>query len=493
MDEKTTQAVTLELFSYLRNVWRRFKKLWILLLIIPVLTGLNSYRKCEVSYSPMYRTRSVLAVSVAEAGTDTYSTNDADYNYYYNSSAAAAAADAFPYLLDTEYMRELLKEELGGTVSGSISATSVPGTNFFVLTVTGSDPQGIYDTLQAVIRIFPQVSSRVIGATQLRISREAEVPTEPYNSSATSWKRATLKGVCKGVLISAALLAVVSLFGIRIVTENEIKSVCNLPMLTSVPVLRKRRSKKQKGALLLSSQKAESAYTESFRRLRLKVSRELDSSGGQVILVTSTLPAEGKSSVAANLALSLATGEKKVILVDADLRASHMREMFGIETREGDSGSGLGAMLRGDGQIRIVRIPDTTLRVMTDTETIPDPGALLKREKIGPVIRGLKNEFDYIVIDTPPCGSMADAAILSRFADKVIYVVREERVTRSQLQAGLQKLSGNGAKLYGIVMNCVSGSSASHSGYGYHYGYGYNYGKYGRYGKYGKYGSAAKK
>ena len=335
----------IDLGSLLRKMITCLRRFWILVLALAVAGGGLMYWKTYRSYRPMYRSEAVFSVSVSYSG----NTDIMNYNsYYYDSSAAELVAETFPYILRTDAMKELICQKLGASyINGSISASSVAQTNFFVLTVTSSSAEDAYRIIQAVIDTYPQVSRQVIGETQLTISREPTLASAPYNTF--SWQRSTAKGAVAGFVLGMLILFVLALLRKTALTPNDLKKALNLSCLARIPNIKlKQRKSNPNASLLITHQEPDSAFCESFRLLRLKLLRQLKDND-QVIMITSSLPSEGKSSLAANIALSLAKDGKKVLLVDADLqgparrRAAHVRrrpDLAGAHPPVPDRGAG---------------------------------------------------------------------------------------------------------------------------------------------------------
>ncbi len=464
----------IDIIQLLKRLWKAFKKLWYLVLILSVGLGSLMYFKAIRSYAPRYRSEAVFSVSVSYSG----STDISSYSYYYDSAAAQLAASSFQYILDSDFMKERLLQELGTPyINGSISATSIAETNFFVLNVTSSNPADAYKILNKVLEIYPQISSLALGETQFSITKEPSIPTAPINSP--SWKKQTVMGAGIGFILGMGIVFVYSLVNRTVNNSEDLKNSTNLPCLCYIPEVKKLRSNSNSG-ILLTNQSGDSAFAEAFRLLRLKLKREMSATGAKVIMVTSSMPSEGKSSISANLGLSLAKDGKNVILIDGDLRAPNIKSVFGITAET----VGLGEILQKSvKQVTLYQIPNTTLYLLAGDAVKEEPHTLLKYSRVRSILETLKASFDYVIIDTPPTGMISDAAAYAPHADLAIYVIREDYVTANQISEGMQVLTDNGTKILGYVFNRSSydnKSTGSKYGYGYGkygYGYGYGYGK----------------
>lgn len=215
--------------------------------------------------------------------------------------------------------------------------------------------------------------------------------------------------------------------------------------------------------------------------------------GGKIILVTSTLAGEGKTTVSVNMALSLVQEGHKVLLLDADLRSQSVGAALG----EKNVGTSVMECLRQTDKSVFDRIQQCKSYKLDfiSGESVDRRHYSLNIPRFQELLKQLSQRYDYIVIDTPPQDIVSDSAALCRCADCVLYVVKQDYVQRSQVMNTITALHQRGINLTGCIFNGVPKFQRQY-GYGYRpgYGYGYDYGyqKYGhRYGynKYGKYGT----
>lgn len=204
------------------------------------------------------------------------------------------------------------------------------------------------------------------------------------------------------------------------------------------------------------------ASMESFKVLRTNL---IYSEGVQVITMTSALPNEGKTISSFNLAKSFAQINKRVLLIDADLRKGSLKRFFMVKHRV----VGLSeALSRQSGEI----IEETTipnLDVIFAGKIPPNPTELLSGEVFENVINRLRHVYDYIIIDTPPMNAAMDAAIIGRVTDGVVLVVRNDFVKKQDLKRVKLQLERNGARVIGSVLNRVKKDQVDYKNYGYEY------------------------
>lgn len=474
-------------------VWHNFSTalkhlFWIPLAAALLLAGIL-FLHSRTDTAKTYTCKAVFAVSANYSS----STDILSYNYYYDSSAAAQLSATFPYILSSDAMRMLIQQDLGTeTIPGTITASSVADAGLFVLTVTSSDPDDAYKVLNSTIRVYPQAATEVLGDTQITMIDEPVYPTEP-DQSTPSYQSVT-RGALIGLFAGLLLVFLISMLRKTVHSAEDMRELVNLPCLAYVPNVRfKRRSKGANLNVNILNHKTGADFREAVRSLRLKTVKATDAvEGCRVILVTSTLPHEGKTTISTNLALSLASEGNRVILVDADLRTQSLKGTLGIDTPS----EGLVELLTGkSSKFRLLNVPHSTLLLLSGDETDAHPQRLLDSRRMGKVIDSLKEQLDYIIIDTPPAGILSDAATLSRYADAAVYVVRQDMASTTQIFDSIQTLAASEVRLIGSVLNGTQAGTTRY-GYGSKYGYGYGYGpKYGygygygyKYGKYSSYG-----
>lgn len=457
---------------FIRNWWK--------ILVIISIMCLAAYAGAKVVYKPVYSASSTFIVSSNNSGG--YDRNQ------YNSAVTSQLGNVFPYLLNSDLMIKLVAEDLGTDgVPGSISSQALEGTSLITLTATSGDAQLSYDILQSVVKNYPEVSAYVIGDVKLDLMDETGVPDSPSNPP-----RFRVYAAAAGALTVAMTIIILFLYAITRMTvrsEKDLKILFNIPALGSVPLVHfKKRSGKREHRIAVDEKNIPYFFIESFRTIRNRLEKEASENHLQTILVTSALPSEGKSTVIANLAVSLSHKERSVILVDLDLRNPSIEKVLRIEKQE----TGICEVIRGEANLKDVLVPygkKGQLRILPGHGSISNPAELLNAESLQKLINELKNEADFILIDTPPSAVVSDASIIAKYVDGGLFVVRQDYAKLDSLQEGMDMLAGTGLHVIGTILNGTE-SSVFSGGYGYGY---YQYGHYGRYGYSGKYGYYGKK
>ena len=207
---------------------------------------------------------------------------------------------------------------------------------------------------------------------------------------------------------------------------------------------------------------------EAYKTLRTNI--QLCGSDMKVIMFTSTAPNEGKSSVSFNLAVSLAESGKKVIFIDADLRKSVLVNRYKITSSTKGLTHYLSGMNKFDEVICTTNVEN--LYAVFSGVVPPNPSELLNNSSFDTLIKALRDIYDYVIIDTPPLGSVTDASIVAQKCDGAVLVVAADMVSYKFVQKSLEQLRLTQCKILGCVLNKVDLSGDGY--YGKYYG---NYGK----------------
>ncbi|MGM9681691.1 MAG: polysaccharide biosynthesis tyrosine autokinase [Eubacteriales bacterium] len=475
--KKSTAQSEKDITLYFSDFWRGIVKFWWVGIVLAMLFGGIMFYNSYVRYKPMYKTTATFTVHTQNA-TLSGDGGMSAYSFYYDRTTADQLAIVFPYVLQSNILQERVCEDLG--VSGmpaSISVECVAGTNMVTITTSGRDPQAVYDVLISVIENYSYVTEYIIGPTKLVTISAPELPTEPYNS--LSWQTTTLKGILLGLAIGVAWIVLYAVLRQTVRTKEDIRRELNQTCIGVLPqVTFKRYNRKIDTSILLTNPLVGNEFPESIRLLRGAVENGLKD-GEKVVVVTSTAPGEGKSVLTLNLATMFAKNGGKVLVIDADLRNSGISQLLdgdtakANETASGDKTTAL-YHIRNEAQLGI-----DILSFDTSEHQLQK---ILRTNTIQEIIDSLRSRYDLILIDTPPCGIISDAAIIAGAADAAVYVVRQDTVMTARIREGIHTLLSTDVRLMGCVLN---GAVGGIGGYGHYYGYG-GYQRYYRSGYSGK-------
>ena len=473
-NNNTPESEKIDIFNLIAEFWNSFKKLWLLMMGIIIVCTLRSYFATSFSYTPQYVASAT--VSVATVG-----------GSYNNIESAQEMASIFPYILTSGVLEDVVMNDMGmDHLPGTISVEAEEGMNMLTISVSSDDPQLAYDTLTSVIKNYPEVAEFIFGETNLQILDETGIPTDTRKEIVIrgSYRR----GALQGIVISAAILCLYVFLKRTVRTKEQLNKQINLHDLGSLPYVKTKKRKNEKfNNLCILNERIAPAYEEAVRRLRIRVIHEAENQGGGVIMVTSSVPGEGKTTIAVNLAVALARQGKSVILADCDPRNPSVASLMNNPGKY----PGIGAVLRGKSPLKQALsdsgLPDADLQVLFGGEPNTDDASLLGSRKMEKVIEVLRERADYVILDTAPAELLADASQLAKFVDSVLYVIRCDYTKMNKIRAGIENLTMRNVNIMGYVFNGDTNQKLNR------YGYGYGYGKYGSYGHYGSYGRYGKK
>ena len=471
------KEIEIDLYQLIVDLWSGLLRNGWLYLALMSIAGTIVFFAVWMSYSPYYEAYTTFTVNTVS----TVSYNSRNQK----NTVTNKMGKIFPYILTSDALKSIVMEDMGYSDAESfpaeISASVVKDTNLVTLKVKSADPQIAYDTLRSVLRNYPSISDVAIGEVTLKQMDESGFPENPANTPES--RKAAAVAMMATLLLCLAWLAFKSMTRRTIRTEEELTRYFNTEYLGNMPsVVFKKRSKNQNPTITIDAEGIPFAFVEAIRTIRHRVEREAQKYNAKVIVVTSALQSEGKTTTATNLAIALANRKRNVLLVDGDLRNPSIRPALGVEPTE----TGMVDVLAEKVGVDEVLTPYKDrkhLAILPGGIPIDNPTALWSNEHTEELIHKLRNKCDYVIIDAPPSAIVSDASLIARISDGCVYVVRQDFAEVDTLREGMEMFNGTGCKLLGCVLNHAE---AGGSGYGYgRYGYGkYGYGRYG-YGKYG--------
>lgn len=460
---------TVEIRVLLSDIWRGVIKFgWIAIALAVLFAGAQFYRS-YVRFVPIYKASATFTVHTENkvlSGDNGVSA----YSFYYDRETADQLATVFPNIISNEVLKKQVCSDLGvSSMPATVTATCVEGTNMITLTSTGSDPQLTYDVLLSVIDNYSSVADYIIGRTKLVMINDPVVPEGPSNSGA--WVSSVMYAALIGFALGMGWIMIYAILRKTIRTKDDIRNILNQHCIGVLPqvVFKKYRREINKN-IVLTNPLVGNEFLESLRLLRGSVQSALDN-GEKFVMITSTAPEEGKTVAAVNLASIFARDEKKILIIDGDLRNSGIQEMIG--------GDDFPKTLYKENQYyRIEHIDTLGFDLLSFDESIDSVQKISRNVEFKEVLAEFRDKYDLILIDTPPCGMISDATIIARAADAIIYIIRQDAVHQSSIRAGISSLLETDAVFLGCILNGATGGIGGYGGY-------YQYGGYYRYYRYG--------
>lgn len=476
------------------RIWKAIRKKFWLICIVSVLCAAITVVSTFFLVTPKYESSAMFYVN-----NNSLSVGDASFSISQGDiSAAKSLVDTYIVILTS---RACLNDVLDYTsidmsdkeLRSMISADSVNSTEIFKVTVTSTDPEEAEKLANAIAYILPKRISSIVEGTSANIVDSAVKASSPCSPS---YPKNAVIGFVLGMLISLAVIVLKVVFDVTIRDEEDISRCCDYPILANVPDMinntnsgseyygyGNRNSRKTKTNVskrqAVIGKNISFVASEAYKLLRTKLQFSfVDEVVCPVIGVSSALAGEGKSLSSINLAYSLAQLDKRVLLIDCDMRRPSLSTKLSISKTPG-----LSNYLTGYNDITsVIQVcsldEEKSFSIIASGDNPPNPIELLSSTKMAKVIERLRGSYDYIILDLPPVGEVSDAMVAAKLTDGVLLVVRQDYCNSVALSAAVSQFEFIESRILGIVLNCVGESSGSYSKYGKGY-----YSKYSKYSK----------
>lgn len=428
------------------------------ILLLALLGGALGYGQA-VATTPTYRSSSTVFLSLTRA--ETVSELNQGATYTQNLVQSFVQLARLPVVLDP-VIEGLGLDVTPNALAGTIQVDSPLNTQLIEISAVSPDPQRAADVANAVAASLAEnvtalAPTSADGAAALRLSVVAEARPSRFPFSPAP-RRDAAAGLVLGVALGVLVALVRAQLDTRVRTAKDLSADPARATLGQVPLT----------PLLVKHPRAvladpHSVLAESYRRVAANL-QFLDASRPlRAMVVSSTVPGEGKSTTAINLALVMAEKRASVLLVDADLRSPSVAEMCGLEAAAGLS-TVLGNQATIDDVVQHWGVPN--LHVIAAGQIPPNPSQLIDSEAMDKFLASATSTYDLVIIDTPPLLALTDGAVLARKTDGAVVVARSRKVRRPQLTEALASIDALGATCLGVVLNGIPTQSHLRYGYG---------------------------
>ena len=422
------------------------KHIWVVILCMAIGAGFMYWRGNR-NYVDTYTASGTMYVN---------NSNPNMINYQYASSSDITSAvmliDTYAVVVKSNKVMDRVAEQLSskypGIVPEAIASTvfmsPVGETGVVRVSCTTVSPQMSMDLCNAILDVAPNAIQDVVGAGSAQVIDFASVPLVP-NGRHTF--RNMLIGAVGGGGLAAVALAILFLLNQRVENAEELTDNYTPPVLSEVP-----REKKQSDdpAQFLLNKNSSMEDMESYAKLRMNLFYTLVGKSSHSVMVTSAVSGEGKSTIAANLAISCAMSGKKVMLIDADMRRACQRDIFRDNDRDR---MGLSEVLSGTCEWRDAAVKNgkESLDVIHAGHLPPNPAELLESQAMGELLTKLEKKYDLIIIDSPPVNIVSDPLALSGLTAGALFVVRQGFTDHREIRKSLINAEMTGLNVLGFV------------------------------------------
>jgi capsular exopolysaccharide synthesis family protein len=446
-----------ELRDYLRILRRRWR-----IVVSCLAVTLGAAAAITAGMTPQYQSTSQVFVSTrSDTSSDAYQGGLFSTQRVGSYAALVRGKELAQRVIDAERL-DLTPSEL----SAKVRASAVPDAVLLNISVTDPDPAAAQQLTQTYSEQLAELVSEletppgqktpVLKAT---IVDSANLPTGAVSPQPV--RNLALAAVL-GLFLGLGIAVLREILDTTVKTPEDVAQTAGASIMARIaydPDTSKRP--------LLSSLDSHEPRVEAFRVLRTNLQFVDIDTKNKSFVVTSSVPGEGKSTTAVNIAIAMAQTGNSILLIDGDLRRHRVATMLDLEGAVGVTTVLLGKIEVADA----IQRHETGVDVLTSGPIPPNPAELLQSHAMHELLEKLGGTYDTIVIDAPPLLPVTDAALLAAQTDGALMVVRHGRTTRDQLHGAHERLAGVGASTLGVVFNMVPKKRGGTYGYGYGYGY----------------------
>jgi len=448
-----------------------FKKGWKLMVIFLLLGAAAAYAISTYFITPQYASN--LSLYVTNSNNMSGASSSSDLNY------SSRLARTYIIILKEATVREQVANKLhtqvtAGKLASMVTLESVDDTEVIKISATSSDPELSAEICNVYGSVAPEVLQRVVKAGSVEIIGKAKAAGSPVSPDVN---KNTFYGAAAGVAAAIAIVLLRVLIDNTVQSEEEFKRIIGIPVWASIPSFtnsaKDKRHKSSDAAALrrtIINSQTPFAITEAYKNARTSMSFTITDSSAKAVVITSCEPDAGKSTTVANLAMTMAKTNAKVLIVDSDLRKPIQHKYFKI-----DNSRGLSGVLAGHYSVgSCIKEVAKNLYLMPSGVIPPNPSELIASRNMSQLIKELKNVYDYIFFDAPPASVVTDATVLAPKVDGVVFIVRQNRTEYSDVQKIIDDIRRLDGKILGTIITDSSNFSSiglsRYKAYDYHYG-----------------------
>lgn len=481
----TEEEIGLEfIFKFMRQLISK----WWLILIFVVIFSATGFAVAKLTYSESYTSKIIFNVSnkdrdIAGSAAQYVTASDAQASTYLANNFKVLLQNGNDFITKIQETvkgttgKDFSKDELRGMIGVDIGQD----TTLINVYVNSADKETAYAVATAIQSVYLDIVKDAFPTANFTVADSA---TQAELASDSSTLIYTAIGLVLGAALAVVIILITDKIQNKLLSTDDIKNNFNIDILATVSDI-KSKNKNDRTRLLITDRNVGLPFIETFKLIRTKIENAKHKKGFSVFAITSSTESEGKTTCSTNIALSLAKSGKSVLLIDADLRKPAVCKTLGISL-EGEKG--VYDIVNGNKSFEesVKYIERYNLYLLVASAAVSDPSETLASAGMAKIVETAKANFDYVIIDCPPAGVVADAAIVANYTDTMIFVTAEERVALRQIEYALSDIMTTKADILGCIYNragtgTLRMSSAKSGGYfsgryGSYYGSSYYYG-----------------
>ncbi len=421
------------------------KNLWVIVLlsISALLCHTAAYK---LTYTPTYTSTATFMVS-AKDGTSAYN----------SLTTTQSMASVFVEVFQSNVLREKIREQMPNQeFNGTINTTTIPETNILLVTISSEEPDTSFQALNLLVDNYSSISDYLFSNAQLEVIKDPVVPVVPSNPLDAEAKYPL-------VLFISGIISIVGIIFIylqydTVKTPKAARRRIDARLLRTVNHEQKNKTlraklRRKNIAPLLTNSLITKDFIEDNLSLCSALEYHMRKRGQKVILVTSVGENEGKSTIAANLALALAAKDRRVVLLDCDFRKASQHKIFEIPVQKELTLTSYLLQEDPDPSPYLMEIKKHGITLGISHNATRNVTKLLNNGRLHALLQHLRAQADYVILDTPPILAAADAETLAAMADTAFLVVRSDFMSANSINDGLDRLRKSAPEVCGFVLN----------------------------------------
>lgn len=427
---------------------------WILIVAVMIVFGSVFDFMKTVTYVPQYGTSMTATLS---GGEDTFKNIDKVQSY----------VNTLDYLMNSNNAKSYVKKKMPISKTTYRAEVTLKQANVVKIKVTADTKREAYFSIKLLNDWYRENTERYSFPYNITVLKESKFSTKPVNPN-SHIKNFLIGAVGSGFVLSC-LLGLYFFLRDTIKSEEEVENKLDIRLYAKLPFeVKKREDARNKKAILITSLKTSFFFRESMNKLRSKVEASSDKHGYKSFMITSAYENEGKSSVAANLALALAKNGHKVVLVDADFNKPAVFKIFDL-----DGSKSLNKAIEGISSWSSQIVSDRSgLDLLPCSQDTLKSEILTNSKKLDEIMKELREEYDFVIVDTSPAYLLNETMAMNELVDATLFVVRQDYATSDVINEIVKRLTYVKDNVLGVVFkNVVSDGNKGTSNYNNRYGY----------------------
>lgn len=427
---------------------------WILIVAVMIVFGSVFDFMKTVTYVPQYGTSMTATLS---GGEDTFKNIDKVQSY----------VNTLDYLMNSNNAKSYVKKKMPISKTTYKAEVTLKQANVVKIKVTADTKREAYFSIKLLNDWYRENTERYSFPYNITVLKESKFSTKPVNPN-SHIKNFLIGAVGSGFVLSC-LLGLYFFLRDTIKSEEEVENKLDTRLYAKLPFeVKKREDARNKKAILITSLKTSFFFRESMNKLRSKVEATSDKHGYKSFMITSAYENEGKSSVAANLALALAKNGHKVVLVDADFNKPAVFKIFDL-----DGSKSLNKAIEGTSSWRSQVVSDRSgLDLLPCSQDSLKSEILTNSKKLDEIMKELREEYDFVIVDTCPAYLLNEPMAMNELIDATLFIVRQDYATSDVINETVKRLTYVKDNVLGVVFkNVVSDGNKGTNNYNNRYGY----------------------